>query len=126
MRYQKVRLSLIGVVLTLLFSCSLQEKLIKPGVKLNREMEVNGKKIKTGLWIENKDSGWVQIANYVNGSKQGKVKTLRQDGFYSIAEYKNDLPDGVTKYYDKDGIVFREETYETGKRVRDKIFSPHF
>jgi antitoxin component YwqK of YwqJK toxin-antitoxin module len=107
-------------------SCSpVREKIVSQRQRINEEKIVEGKKMKIGLWVEILDST-IQVANYANGLKQGKVKHLYKNGEYSIANYKDDIHQGWERFYRKDGFVYLEILYEQGDVVQRKSFTPSF
>ena len=111
--------TLLPILLSLLlFSCLTPDQaMVSMYGHMNEEKTENGAKVKTGLWVEAVDSGNVQMAIYAHGLKQGLVKTVYKMGGYIITHYKDDLKDGKSTTYWKDGTVYRVETYVAGKLV---------
>lgn len=119
--------TLLSVLLIIMFfSCSLNENIISRRHSVNKEADINGHKMKVGLWIENVDSNAIQIVSYKNGLKQGKFKTVYPGGAYAIGEYKDDLKNGPVKYYGTDGLFYMQEVYKADKKVQTNMYSPHF
>jgi antitoxin component YwqK of YwqJK toxin-antitoxin module len=116
----------IVLILYLVQSCStVGKKIVGQKERINEEKLIDGKKMKVGLWVETLDS-MIQMANYENGLKQGKVKNLFRNGEYSIANYKDDIHEGWERFYRKDGIAYLEILYEKNNVVQRKSFTPSF
>src|SRR5689334_21469187 len=119
--------SLVSFILLVLISCSQANKLIvSQKEKLNRQEVIDGKEVKVGLWIEIIGPDNIQIANYLNGLKEGKVKVLFDNGEYTIAEYSKNVLNGWKIFYRKDHVPYLEVFYKNGEEVRQKSYTPSF
>jgi antitoxin component YwqK of YwqJK toxin-antitoxin module len=100
------------------FSClTPNQALVSQFGHLNQVKTKNGVTVKTGLWVELGDSTNVQMAVYVDGMKQGLVRTVFRSGGYTLSHYKDDVRDGKSTTYWNDGKAYRVETYSAGKLV---------
>jgi hypothetical protein len=53
------------------------------------------------------------------------VQKLYKDAYYqlsSIENYKNGIPDGLSKFY-RDGIIYKETVYEDGQLTFERIIN---
>lgn len=100
------------------FSCLTPDQaMVSEYGHINRVKIKDGVEVKTGLWVEAGDSSNVQMAVYVDGRKQGLVKTVFRSGGYVISHYKDDVRDGKSTTYWNDGKAYRVEMYVAGKMV---------
>lgn len=107
------------------FSClTPNQALVSQFGHLNQVKMKNGKEVKTGLWVEQGDSTNIQMAVYVNGLKQGLVRTVYRSGGYALTHYKDDVREGKSTIYWNDGKAYRVETYVAGKLVSAAEFTP--
>jgi len=85
-----------------------------PSGKLKMEGKLNANGNRDGLWISYYENGtkWSE-SYYDDGSKEGHSLSFFPSGQTRyIGEYKNDKKIGVWKFYDEDGELFKEETFE--------------
>lgn len=85
-----------------------------PNGKLKMEGKLNVNGNRDGLWISYYENGtkWSE-SYYDDGSREGHSLSFFPSGQTRyIGEYKNDKKIGVWKFYDEDGELFKEETFE--------------
>ena len=78
------------------------------------EGKLNANGNRDGLWISYYENGtkWSE-SYYDDGSREGHSLSFFPSGQTRyIGEYKNDKKIGVWKFYDEDGELFKEETFE--------------
>ena len=79
-----------------------------------RKLEHYGKVEEVNIFIENNFPNLVGVIK--NGKKEGKFKLLYPNGKTAgDLNFKNDLLDGLQKYYDEKGNVTKERNYADGK-----------
>ncbi len=112
---QGTHLLIISIVL-LLTSCSSYVNL-----NLSDVNKYDKKGEKDGVWIEN-DTNSIQISNYKKGHKEGKSKTIYKDGSYGLLNYKEDLKNGVIRYYNSEGTLCNELLYRNDTIIQQKRY----
>ena len=79
-----------------------------------------------GKYIKYKYNKIIEEANYENGKLNG-VRTKYFDGNgkkQEEVEYKNDVIDGVVRYFDDKGEVMLEYVYKNGKKISGGMVNP--
>ena len=108
-------------------SCiTLDKQLIKYPNRFNRHVEKNGKKIKTGIWIEALDSGSMFIVNYERGIMEGKAKLLSASGEVRTYNYKNDKRNGWARFYNSMGFEYSRILFKDDEIVSRRWYTPRF
>lgn len=108
----------------------------------------NDKSEKTGRWTSHDEDGTIQEdIGYLDGKLHGEKRTYTDGHLYSLTEYEHgkysgkDLEyyssidqlrteknyadnqlEGPTKYYNNEGILYKEILYRKGKKVLEKTF----
>lgn len=124
-------------------------KMFENGNTAKKGSYINGEK--TGQWIEMDDQGRLkEEAGYLDGKLHGENRKYSQGELFSSVEYahgKNhgkrisyftpqqtireeesfvdNVLDGYTKYYTKEGILYTEILYKNGKQVLKRDYDIH-
>ena len=92
-------------------------------VSFNSNYDIKNKQgLKTGLWLEPIDSNSVIISRYKLGKRQGKAKIVYTNGSYSTLYYKNNVKNGIQKYYTQNGVLCLLIMYENNQIKYEKHY----